>query len=76
MLFQDEQFEMLKIKEKIYKSKADYNYAMYKSEEKKGNKAAAMNYYEMSQEYYAIWKEYSEITAAYQDLSLDYLEKK
>jgi hypothetical protein len=73
---QDTQFKIYKSKEKECKSKADYQYAMYKSEANKGHKAEAMNHYELSQEFYTLSKEYSEIAAAYQATQKKDLEEK
>jgi hypothetical protein len=69
MVFQDTQFQIYKSKGKICKQKADYQYAMYKSQALKGHKGEAMVRYDLSQEFYALSKEYFEIAKSYQDLN-------
>jgi hypothetical protein len=69
MQSQNTQFKIFKSKEKECKIKANYHYAMYKSETKKGHKAEALNHYGLSQEFYTLSKEYSELAAEYQDIS-------
>jgi hypothetical protein len=60
---------MYKSKEILCKNKANYQYALYKMFVSNGNRDAAFDHYQLSQEFYALSKEYSELTMVYQNVS-------